>query len=118
MQKCDDCGHIRFPIGPACTKCLSPHSTWTGVSRHGKVLSHLVFHRGYTPDWRTEVPYSVVMLQLPEGPRLFLDVVDPDKKLVEADLVGQQVRITFDTMADGVGVPRALYEAPMQEAHT
>jgi uncharacterized OB-fold protein len=118
MQRCDDCGHIRFPIGPACTKCLSPRSTWTEVSRHGTVLSHLVFHRGYTADWRGEVPYSVVMLQLPEGPRMFLDVVDPEKSFVDRDLVGQQVIVTFDQMGDGVGVPRAVCEAVMQGADT
>lgn len=108
MQRCLACGHIRFPIGPVCTCCLSPDAEWVPVSRHGKVLSHLVFHRGYSADWREEVPYSVVMVQLEEGPRLFLDVIDPDKIYVETDLVGHEVDITFEVMADNIGVPRAV----------
>lgn len=107
MQKCSSCGHIRFPIGPACTACLSPDSEWTPVSTKGTVLSHLVFHRGYTADWKGEVPYGVVMVQLPEGPRMFLDVVDPERALVDEDLVGRTVDIVFEDMADGIGVPRA-----------
>lgn len=107
MQCCSNCGHTRFPIGPVCTKCLSPESEWREVSKRGKVLSHLVFHRGYSADWRGEVPYSVVMVQFEEGPRMFLDVDDPDKTHVEVDLVGQVVNVVFDKMADGIGVPRA-----------
>jgi uncharacterized OB-fold protein len=108
MQRCSACGHIRFPIGPACTKCLSPDSEWVAVSAQGEVLSHLVFHRGYAADWRGEVPYSVVMVQLPEGPRLFLDVIDPDKRYVDADLVGQTVSIAFEPAGEGIAVPRAV----------
>lgn len=107
MQRCTQCGHIRFPIGPACTKCLSADSEWTPVSRRGQVLSHLVFHRGYTADWKGEVPYSVVMVQFPEGPRMFLDVVDPEKAHVEQDLVDREVEIVFEMATDDIGVPRA-----------
>lgn len=107
MQRCLDCQHIRFPIGPACTRCLSPNAEWIQVSRRGEVLSHLVFHRGYTAEWRQETPYSVVMIQLPEGPRLFLDVSDPQKRHVEEDLVGREVEIIFDRIDDEIGVPRA-----------
>ncbi len=107
MQRCLACGHIRFPVGPACTSCLSPEAEWVAVSTRGRVLSHIVFHRGYSADWRPEVPYSVVMVQLPEGPRLFLDVVDPEKRHIEEDLVGREVAIVFDAASDDVAVPRA-----------
>lgn len=110
LQRCCDCGHVRFPIGPACTACLSPQSDWVDVSKRGRVLSHLVFHRGYSADWKGEVPYSVVMVQLPEGPRLFLDVIDPDKRFVEADLVGRDIDIVFDVVSEDIGIPRARCE--------
>ena len=110
LQRCCDCGHVRFPIGPVCTACLSPDSEWAEVSKRGRVLSHLVFHRGYSADWKAEVPYSVVMVQLPEGPRLFLDVVDPDKRFVEADLVGREIDIVFDVVSEDIGIPRARCE--------
>lgn len=108
MQRCTHCGHVRFPIGPACTNCLSPDSEWVPVAKRGTVLSHLVFHRAYGAAWKDEVPYSVVMVQLPEGPRMFLDVLDPGKEHIDTDLVGRDVDIVFETAAENVGVPRAV----------
>jgi uncharacterized protein len=106
MQKCLACGHIRFPIGPVCTACLDDRSDWVRLSGHGRVLSHLVFHRGYSAAWKAHVPYSVVMVQLDEGPRMFSDVVDSDRKYVEADLVGRDVQVWFDAAGEGIAVPR------------
>jgi uncharacterized protein len=108
MQKCRICGHIRFPIGPVCTACLSDAVDWVLLSGKGVVLSHLVFHRAYSPAWKAQVPYSVAMVQLDEGPRMFTDIVDPERSHVDDDLVGQRVAVTFDALADGVVVPRFL----------
>ncbi len=106
LQRCTACGHVRFPIGPACTACLAPGTEWVRLSGQGRVLSHLVFHRGYNAAWKGQVPYSVVMVQLDEGPRLFSDVVDPGRQFIEADLVGRRVEVRFDVMAPEIGVPR------------
>lgn len=106
MQKCAACGHIRFPIGPVCTVCLSDKSDWEKVSGRGTVLSHLVFYRAYNPAWKEHVPYSVAMVQLPEGPRMFSDIVDPERKYVEQDLVGRAVEVWFDAVEGNAVVPR------------
>lgn len=106
LQQCSTCGHIRFPIGPVCTQCLHDGFDWVRLSGKGRVLSHLVFHRAYSPAWRDEVPYSVIMLQLEEGPRMFSDVVDPERRFIDVDLVGRTVEATFDVIAPGIGVPR------------
>lgn len=106
MQKCVACGHIRFPVGPVCTECLATESVWTPLSGKGSVVAHLVFHRAYDSAWRGEVPYSVVMVQLAEGPRMFSNVDDPEKRFVDADLVGRAVEAWFDGAGDGLAVPR------------
>jgi uncharacterized OB-fold protein len=106
MQKCRNCSHIRFPIGPVCTTCLSDEADWVLLSGKGAVLSHLVFHRAYSPAWKAQVPYSVAMVQLDEGPRMFSDIVDPERAHIHDDLVGRRVAVTFDAMADGIAVPR------------
>jgi uncharacterized OB-fold protein len=107
MQRCTQCGHIRFPIGPACTRCLSADAEWSTIQPRAKVLSHLVFHRAYAADWKDEVPYSVVMVQFAEGPRMFLDVIDPEKAYVDEDLVDREIEIAFERASDEIGVPRA-----------
>jgi uncharacterized OB-fold protein len=106
LQKCRGCGHIRFPLGPVCTDCLDEAFDWHLLSGKGTILSHLVFHRAYSPAWRSEIPYSVIMVQLEEGPRLFSDVVDPDRKFIDTDLVGRRAEVQFELMAPNIGVPR------------
>ena len=70
------------------------------------MLSHLVFHQGYGAPWNTTLPYSVVMVQLDEGPRMFSDVDDPGERWIDADLVGRRMRVWFDHVAEGIAVPR------------
>ncbi len=106
MQKCGNCGHIRFPIGPVCTSCLSDRSDWVKLSGRGTVLSHLVFHRAYSPAWKDHVPYSVAMVQLAEGPRMFTDIVDPGRRYIDEDLVGCAVEVWFDPVEGDAVVPR------------
>lgn len=107
MQKCRHCSHIRFPVGPVCTKCLSDAFDWVPMSRQGEVLSHLVFHRGYGQGWNDQIPYSVLFVQLKEGPRMFLDLLDAERRYIDRDLVGKTVSIVFDVVAENVAVPRA-----------
>jgi len=76
------------------------------VSGNATVLSHLVFHQGYGAPWSASLPYSVVMVQLDEGPRMLSDIDDPEGSFVDTDLVGRRVRVWFDPVADGVAVPR------------
>jgi uncharacterized OB-fold protein len=106
MQKCSNCRHIRFPIGPVCTRCLADESVWMPLSGKGTVLAHLVFHRAYDQAWKNEVPYSVVMVQLAEGPRMFSNLHDPEKRFVGMDLVGRAVEVWFDGAGPDLAVPR------------
>jgi uncharacterized OB-fold protein len=106
MQKCGNCGHIRFPIGPVCTSCLSDKSDWVNLSGRGTVLSHLVFHRAYSPAWKDHVPYSVAMVQLAEGPRMFTDIIDPERRYLDEDLVGRAIEVCFDPVEGDAVVPR------------
>jgi hypothetical protein len=106
VQRCVACGHLRFPPGPVCTACLDERTEWHALSGDATVLSHLVFHQGYGAPWNATLPYSVVMVQLDEGPRMFSDIDDPGKRWTDADLVGCRVRVWFDRVADGIAVPR------------
>ncbi len=106
VQRCVACAHLRFPPGPVCTACLDPRAEWHALSGGATVLSHLVFHQGYGAPWSNSLPYSVVMVQLDEGPRMFSDIDDPEQRWIGADLVGRQVRAWFDPVAAGIAVPR------------
>ena len=108
LQRCGACGHLRFPLGPVCTICLSPETDWVEMSGRGKVLSHLVFHQVYHRAWAQDVPYSVVMVELDEGPRLFSNIADPTRSDIETDLVGRRVEAVFEPMTEEIG--RVLFK--------
>jgi uncharacterized OB-fold protein len=105
MQKCTQCGHLRYPVGPVCTSCLSPECEWVALSGNGTVLAHLVFHQVYHAAWKAEAPYSVIMVQLDEGPRMFSDIEDPEHRYKDVDLVGQKVAVAFRPMSDEIVLP-------------
>lgn len=106
LQRCVDCGHIRFPLGPVCTECLSERTEWAELSGRGKVLAHLVFHQTYHSAWHADSPYSVIQVQLDEGPCIFSNVDDPTHADTETDLVGKRVEAVFETVAEDIGLHR------------
>lgn len=106
VQRCGACGHLRFPPGPVCTECLDERAEWSPMSGRATVLSHIVFHQDYGAPWNVRVPYSVVMVQLEEGPRMFSDIDDPEGRWVDADLVGRSVEVWFDRVDADIAIPR------------
>ncbi len=103
MQKCDDCGHIRYPISHCCPKCLSLKFAWSDLSGRGSVYSYVVFHQVYNQAFKDDVPYNVAMVQLEEGPRMFSNVVVVDNDAVK---VGDLVEAVFDPVTPEVTIPR------------
>jgi hypothetical protein len=103
MQKCLDCGHIRYPINHVCPKCLSENTEWKQLSGHGEVFSYIVFHQVYHPGFAEDVPYNVAMIQLDEGPRMISNVVDVPNDEVK---VGDKVEVTFEKATEEVTIPR------------
>lgn len=103
LQRCDACGHFRYPISELCPECLSPDATWTPMSGRGTVFSTIVFHEVYHPAFADKVPYNVSLVRLDEGPILVSNVVGPEPADVA---VGDQVEIVFDRVTPDVTIPR------------
>jgi uncharacterized OB-fold protein len=101
LQCCSRCGNYRYPPGPICHECLSPEHAWKRVSGEGELLSWIVFHKQYLPEY--PAPYNVIAVKLKEGPIVISNLAeDPDRK----DLIGKPVRLRFVEMDDGVTLPR------------
>jgi uncharacterized OB-fold protein len=103
LQVCDACGHVRYPISDICPRCLSPRTHWAAMSGRGQILSWVRFRHAYNPAWADQVPYKVVLVQLPEGPRFFGNVEPLDDEQL---VVGAPVEVVFTPPVDGVSVPR------------
>jgi uncharacterized OB-fold protein len=103
MQKCTDCGHIRFPIIHVCPVCLSYAFDWKALSGRGEVFAYIVYHRAYHKGFVEDVPYNVALVQLEEGPRMYSNIVGCENSAVK---VGDRVHVVFDVVTPDVTLPR------------
>jgi len=102
VQRCDDCGTLRFPARELCAGCLSRRASWVPVSGRGRVLSFYVMHQVYHPAFAAEVPYAVVVVELDEGPRLTTSLVACGPAEIRIDM---PVEVTFEDRSDQVSLP-------------
>lgn len=69
MQRCEECGYVRWPPSPVCPECWSDVSVWSTLSGNGTLVSWVVFHVGFLPAFEESLPYIIVEVELEEGPR-------------------------------------------------
>jgi uncharacterized OB-fold protein len=99
LQKCEDCGTLRFPATRHCASCGGAKSDWAQVSGRGTVESWCRFHQVYFEGFADEVPYTVIVVRLEEGPRLFSNLVDGPQNEIE---IGLPVEACFDDVTPEV----------------
>ncbi len=69
LQCCAACGHYRHYPRLLCDRCYSDAVDWIAASRRGRIHSWTVAHHPYHPAFVSEVPYTLVVVDLEEGPR-------------------------------------------------
>lgn len=103
LQKCNSCGKFWYPNGHMCPYCWSQDYQWSKVSGKGKVNSWVVFHQPYYEGFKDEIPYSVVQVELEEGPRLISSLVGVKNEDIN---IGMSVEVTFEDVTNEVTLPR------------
>lgn len=99
LQKCDDCGEVRYPPAPLCPQCWSRGYSWAKLSGHGKVNSWVVFHQSYFRGYDDTLPYNVAEVELDEGPRLLTNLVGIENDAIRTQL---PVEIVFDDVTSEI----------------
>lgn len=103
VQKCDQCGALRFPAHELCSKCLSSRASWVPVSGRGEIFSFNIMHQVYHPAFAAEVPYAVVVVKLEEGLKFISNLLGVKPHEIR---IGLPVEVTFERAGDGVMVPQ------------
>ena len=103
MQKCGDCGHVRFPPSLLCARCLSDKAEWTKLSGRGTVYSWIVIHQSQHPAFNADTPYNVAIVELEEGPRLHTNIVECANEHI---YIGMPVEVVFDRVSDDTAMPK------------
>jgi len=103
MQRCSECGHIRYPIGPVCTKCLSSKFSWVQMSGKGKIISYVVIQQMYNKAFAEDLPFNCALVELDEGPRMISNIVGIPNDEIKS---GMKIEATFDDVTDTITIPR------------
>ncbi|MEE8421287.1 MAG: OB-fold domain-containing protein [Dehalococcoidia bacterium] len=117
LQRCGECGLLRYPPGPACPYCQSLERDWQEVSGKGTIYSYEIVTQAINPAYRELVPYPVVLVELDEqrgvpdeheALRLISSLVDGDggPESEQNVAIGARVEAEFADLGDGLGLPR------------
>jgi uncharacterized OB-fold protein/acyl dehydratase len=108
VQRCDGCGALRHPPGPACPSCgtMSPRPPAYAVAAGtGEVYSYVVHHHPPVPG--KKLPIVIALVQLAEGVRMTGELLGVAPGQVR---IGLPVRAEFVRVDDDLTLPawRAL----------
>lgn len=103
VQRCSDCGTLRFPVRQLCAQCLSTDAGWLPVSGRGEIFSFNIMHQVYHPGFASEVPYAVVLVKLDEGPKMLSNLVGIQPHEIQ---IGLPVQVVFEDITDEITLPR------------
>jgi uncharacterized OB-fold protein len=90
--KCRACGTITVPPKMACRQCGSPDMEVTELKTGGKVVTFTTIYVG-AEGRESEVPYTVVIVELEEGPWLMGNLEGIDPKAASMELIGKKVKM-------------------------
>lgn len=97
LQRCDNCGTYRHPARHYCSHCFSGKWSWVASSGEGMVSSWVTTHKTIDPGWVDSVPYTSVIVELEEGPRILGSLRGSDA----ANLTkGARCRLVGETKSD------------------
>jgi hypothetical protein len=111
VQRCTDCGHLRFPPHPGCPECHGLASAWKAVSGGASLWSFVVVHGPTLPAFQDRVPFPVAVVTLDEAPHLRMVgnlVSAPQAAINSLDParleIGMPLSVTF-LQVEGVAMP-------------
>jgi len=87
VQRCDSCSAFRWPPLSGCPECRSRETTWTDVAPSGTVWSFVVYHRAFAASLKNDIPYTVLMVELDDGPYMVGRLIPGDKPPAVGDRV-------------------------------
>jgi uncharacterized protein len=110
LQRCTQCGHVRFPPTYFCSKCHSAEHEWIHSAGRGRVFSWIVVRHPVPRDvYAADVPYVVALIALDEGVRIPSNIVGIAPERMTANM---PVRVTFRQATAEITLP--LFEPEPQ----
>ena len=85
-QCCTSCGHRWLPARSECPGCLGDDWSWKQAGGRARLVSWVVYRIGYHASFAPRLPYTVAVVELEEGPRMFSNIVGVDASSLAIDM--------------------------------
>lgn len=102
LQRCSECHKVRHYPQLVCADCYSLECDWIDASGRGTVHSWTVAHHAFHTAFKDDLPYTLVTVDLAEGPRA-LGRLHPDAQALLR--IGMAVKVSFPRNEQGVALP-------------
>ena len=102
IQKCKNCGALRYYTRALCPACLSDQTQWVKGSGRGKVYTFTVTYQNQSAGFRENLPYVMAYVELDEGVRMLTNIVGCKPEEVK---IGMPVEVTFEDATPEISVP-------------
>jgi len=101
--RCKKCQKVHFPPRADCDSCLSSEMEWVEFGGKCKLVTYTTVH--FAPvSFRYDVPYTLAVAQLEEGPMVFAPI---SKDIKESEVkIGMDLNLTPVKLIGG----KVLYE--------
>ena len=92
LHRCGICGRHDWPAS-CCTEHGAGAMEWVETPGEGAIDTYTIFHRAYTSELAGEVPYTLAVVRLDEGPYFHTRIVETAPETVRS---GMRVRVRRD----------------------
>ncbi len=99
LQRCNVCSKFWYYPGPVCHNCGAQDWTWTELSGKGTIYSYSVLERAKGNPYENDVPITIVLVRLEEGPVIMSNLFEyePEELAIDAP-----VTIDYEDVNDEV----------------
>jgi uncharacterized OB-fold protein len=99
VQKCRDCGDLRYHPRAQCTNCLSPRTEWVRCSGRGQVYTFTATYQNQGAGFRESLPYIMAWVELEEGVKMLTNLVECRP---EEAKIGMPVEVVYEDVTPQV----------------
>ncbi|MGO9603284.1 MAG: Zn-ribbon domain-containing OB-fold protein [Candidatus Binataceae bacterium] len=99
VQKCRECGDLRYHPRAQCTNCLSPRTEWIRCSGRGTVYTFTTTFQNQAAGFRESLPYIMAWVELDEGLKMLTNLVECRSEDVK---IGMPVEVVYEDVTPEV----------------